>query len=117
MIVSQLEKSKLIYRVEFQQRGSPHIHMLVWIENAPTLERNPEEGLVDFVDQYLTCSADNKETAILVNLQTHKHLRTCRKKGQPVCRFGFSLPPLPRTMLLYPLTEDVETYKKKYKEL
>ena len=23
------------YRVEFQQRGSPHIHMLVWIENAP----------------------------------------------------------------------------------
>ena len=26
------------YRVEFQQRGSPHIHMLVWIENAPTLE-------------------------------------------------------------------------------
>ena len=28
------------YRVEFQQRGSPHIHMLVWIENAPTLEKN-----------------------------------------------------------------------------
>ena len=24
------------YREEFQQRGSPHIHMLVWIENAPT---------------------------------------------------------------------------------
>ena len=24
------------YRVEFQQRGSPHIHMLFWIENAPT---------------------------------------------------------------------------------
>ena len=24
------------YRVEFQQRGSPHIHMLVWVENAPT---------------------------------------------------------------------------------
>ena len=25
------------YRVEFQQHGSPHIHMSVWIENAPTL--------------------------------------------------------------------------------
>ena len=23
------------YRVEFQQRGSPHIHMLIWIESAP----------------------------------------------------------------------------------
>ena len=30
------------YRVEFQQRGSPHIHMLVWVENAPTLETNSE---------------------------------------------------------------------------
>ena len=96
------------YRVEFQQRGSPHIHMLVWIENAPTLERNSEEEIVQFVDQYLTCSADNKETTNLVNLQTHKHSRTCRKKGKPVCRFGFPLPPLPRTMLLYPLAEDVE---------
>lgn len=23
------------YRVEFQQRGSPHVHMLVWIKDAP----------------------------------------------------------------------------------
>ena len=34
------------YRVEFQQRGSPHIHMLVWIENAPTLEKNSEKEIV-----------------------------------------------------------------------
>ena len=27
--------------------------------------------------------------------------------------FGFSLPPIPRTMLLYPLEEEVEKYKKK----
>ena len=69
------------YRAEFQQRGSPHIHMLVWTENTPTLEKKSEEEIVHFVDQYLTCSADNKETANLVNLQTHKHSRTCRKKG------------------------------------
>ena len=91
--------------------------MLVWIENTPTLEKNSEEEIVQFVDQYLTCSADNKETANLVYLQTHKHSRTCRKKGKQVCRFGFPLPPLPRTMLLNPLAEDVEKYKKKYKEL
>ena len=39
------------YRVEFQQRGSPHTHMLVWIENALTLEKNPEEEIVQFVDK------------------------------------------------------------------
>ena len=105
------------YRVEFQQRGSPHIHMLVWIENGPTLEKNSEEEIVQFVDQYLTCNADNEETASLVNLQTHKHSRTCRKKGKPICRFGFPLPPLPRTLLLYPLDDEVEKYTKKYTEL
>ncbi len=26
------------YRVEFQARGSPHIHMLVWVENAPAFD-------------------------------------------------------------------------------
>ena len=105
------------YRVEFQQRGSPHIHMLVWIENAPTLETNSEREIVQFVDKYLTCNTDNEKTANLVGLQSHKHSRTCRKKGKPICRFGFPLPPLPRTMLLYPLEEDVEKYKKKNTDL
>ena len=105
------------YRVEFQQRGSPHIHMLVWIENAPTLERSTKEEIEQFVDSYLTCNADNEETVSLVKLQTHKHSRTCRKKGKPICRFGFPLPPFPRTVLLYPLEEEVEKYKIKYSQL
>ena len=103
------------YRVEFQQRGSPHIHMLVWIENAPTLEKNSELEIVQFVDKHLTCSSNDKESAHLVELQTHKHSRTCRKKGKAVCRFGFPLPPLPETMLLYPLEENVEELKKSTK--
>ena len=102
------------YRVEFQQRGSPHIHMLVWIENAPNLERSSREEIEQFVDNYLTCSTDNEETVNLVKLQTHKHSRTCRKKGQPICRFGFPIPPFPKTMLLYPLEEEVEKYRTKY---
>ena len=105
------------YRVEFQQRGSPHIHMLVWIDNALSLEKNSEEEIVQFVDKYLTCSLNDEETAHLVELQTHKHSRTCRKKGKAICRFGFPLPPLPQTRLLYPLEEDVDQFKKKYSEL
>ena len=105
------------YRVEFQQRGSPHIHMLVWIDNALSLEKNSEEEIVQFVDKYLTCSLNDEQTAHLVELQTHKHSRTCRKKGKAICRFGFPLPPLPQTRLLYPLEEDVDQFKKKYSEL
>ena len=91
--------------------------MLVWIENAPTLETNSEEEIVQFGDQYLTCNTDNENTANLVGLQSHKHSRICRKKGKPICKFGFPLPPLPRTMLLYPLEEEVDKYKNMNTEL
>ena len=91
--------------------------MLVWIDNAPSLEKNSEEEIVQFVDKYLTCSVNVEETAHLVELQTHKHSKTCRKKGKALCRFGFPLPPLPQTRLLYPLEEEVDQFKKKYSEL
>ena len=91
--------------------------MLVWIDNAPSLEKNSEEEIVQFVDRYLTCSVNDEETAHLVELQTHKHSKTCRKKGKAICRFGFPLPPLPQTRLLYPLEEEVDQFKKKYSEL
>ena len=88
--------------------------MLVWIENVPTLQTNSEGEIVQFVDRYLTCNTDNEKTSNLVGLQSHKHSRTCRKKGKPICRFGF---PLPRTLLLYPLEEDGHKYKKKIPKL
>ena len=56
--------------------------MLVWIENAPTLETHSEEEIFQFVDQYLTPNIDNEKTANLVGLQSHKHSKTCRKKGK-----------------------------------
>ena len=73
-----------------------------------------EEEIIQFVDNYLTCSADDEKLRELVDLQSHKH---CRKKGKAMCRFGFPLPPLPRTMLLYQLEEDIDKYKKKHSEL
>ncbi|VDI23871.1 Hypothetical predicted protein [Mytilus galloprovincialis] len=43
-------------RVEFQQRGSPHIHILIWIENAPVYESDSNEDVVAFIDKYVSCS-------------------------------------------------------------
>lgn len=84
------------YRVEFQQRGSPHIHMLVWIEGAPKFGKNSNEEIADFVHQHSTCER-NKDIPKLINYQTHRHARTCRKKGQNMCRFNFPLPPMSST--------------------
>ena len=43
---------------------------------------------------------------IVINLQTHRHSRTCRKGGKPVCRFGYPVPPMPTTTILVPLSDD-----------
>ena len=80
-------------------------------------KKNTEEEIIQFVDNYLTCSTDDEEIGELVDLQSHKHSKSCRKTGKAICRFGFPLPPLPRTLLLHPLDEDVETYKKQHSEL
>lgn len=44
------------YRVEFQQRGCPHIHMLLRVENAPKLGSSSHSQVADFIDKYLSCS-------------------------------------------------------------
>ncbi len=63
------------------------------------------EDIAKFVDINVSCKADPKDLTDLVNLQRHKHSKTCKKRGHAVCRFNFPLPPMPRTMILEPLSE------------
>ena len=46
------------YRVEFQQRGSLYIHMLVWINDSQTYSENDDEDVFDYIDRVSSCSAD-----------------------------------------------------------
>jgi hypothetical protein len=42
------------WRVEFQQRGSPHVHMLLWVEGAPNLDTLEGRAAAPaFIDQYV----------------------------------------------------------------
>ena len=74
------------WRVEFQLRGSPHVHSLWWVKNAPDLQT--VEGLhavPDFIDQHITTiipskSEDNELRALVMRLQRHKHTHTHAKK-------------------------------------
>uniref|UniRef100_UPI00358EA4AB uncharacterized protein n=1 Tax=Myxine glutinosa TaxID=7769 RepID=UPI00358EA4AB len=94
------------YRVEFQQRGSPHIHCLLWVEDAPKLDEASDEDVVSFIDQYVTCEvpSSHEELHDIVNsVQKHsvKHTKSCRKKGTK-CRFNFPRPPSTRTFISRP---------------
>ena len=95
------------YRTEFQQRGWPHIHMVVWVENAPRFGEAPDEHVIEFIDKYMSCElppeSDEQLHEIVTNVQTHSknHTKSCRKTGQ-TCRFHFPRPPSNRTFICQP---------------
>ncbi|XP_062576240.1 uncharacterized protein LOC134238134 [Saccostrea cucullata] len=105
-------------RVEFQQRGSPHMHCLYWVENAPKLDEHGEKAVCDFIDKYVTCEVpseeddpDLRDTVLSVQQHSKKHSKSCRKKGTE-CRFNFPRPPSQCTFISSPVdehdTENVE---------
>ena len=98
------------YRVDFQQRGSPHIHMLIWLENAPMFGEDSDCDVVSFIDTIITCEkpTENPDLLALVNRQVHRHSHTCRKKSKSVCRFNYPQPPMRSTKILYPLDIDMD---------
>lgn len=83
-------------RCEFQQRGSPHYHCLIYVENKPqicALDLVSSEGMTselsssiaDYVDAYTTCHLATDEEcpdlAALIPLQTHRCMsRYCKKR-------------------------------------
>jgi hypothetical protein len=84
------------YRIEFQMRGSPHVHMFLWVEGAPKLDT--VDGMRDapgFIDKYVsTCMPQDKNSdlfSLVKTCQIHKHTVTCNKRNMR-CRFSFPRP-------------------------
>ena len=86
-------------RIEFQARGSPHAHTIIWIENAPKFGIDPIEDVTEFIDKYQTCANPSDDTDLyeLVKLQSHVHSSSCMRKGS--CRFGIPKLPSPMTLI------------------
>lgn len=64
------------YRIEFQNRGSPHLHMVIWNENLPDF--NTDEG-VKLLESLISCrKPDSSEDSELHKLVTEcqEHIDT-----------------------------------------
>lgn len=101
-------------RVEFQQRGSPHMHCLYWVENAPKLNIDGEESVCKFVDKFVSCAVPDKsddpelrDIVLAVQQHSRKHSQSCRKKGTD-CRFNFPRPPSVCTFINSPHETEAE---------
>lgn len=107
------------YKIEFQHRGSPHVHMLIWVKDAPKYDGNPNNtDIPAFIDKYISCAlGDHGINTKYINIQKHAHSRTCRKRGKNVCRFGFPLPPMRKTMILKCDQDSSENDNRNYEKI
>ena len=99
-------------RIEFQMRGSPHLHALIWTSDCPKLSDNTKQAYIDYVDQhvqaYLPDQTKDPELYDLVKkYQTHSHSKSCRKYKNIACRFNFGQFFTDKTIVAEPLPEDV----------
>ncbi|XP_015779208.1 PREDICTED: uncharacterized protein LOC107357078 [Acropora digitifera] len=55
---------KIIYyalRIEFQRRGSPHLHALIWTSDCPKLTHDNIQAYTEFVDNHVQAYLPNEE--------------------------------------------------------
>ena len=96
------------YRMEFQKRGSPHIHGFLWIDNSPRIDKASNEEICSYIDQHISCSsALSEQEKQYVMSQKHSHSKSCKRmnKNKATCRFGAPWPPMPKTIILEPLQD------------
>ena len=110
------------YRAEYQQRSSPHIRKLIWLENAPRFGSDSDEKVIGFVKKVINCQKPTDNSELLLNLSTdqyiYRHSRTCRKQSKTECRFNYPQPPMRATTILYPVDveEEDQTQLKQLKD-
>ena len=49
-------------RIEFQMRGSPHLHALIWTSDCPDLTNDTKDAYIDYIDQHVQAYLPDKET-------------------------------------------------------
>ena len=86
-------------RIEFQSRGSPHAHTILWIKDAPKLGVDSDQEVCNFIERYVHCNIPQEEgvAQLVSKVQKHRHSATCRRNGQ--CRFHYPRPPSPVTLV------------------
>ena len=85
---------------EYQSRGAPHYHILLWIEGAPVAGADEEEVL-RWIQERITCRTPEDESnpelhQLVTRYQYHKCSKYCQRRKRVKggtfitrCRFGF----------------------------
>ena len=109
------------YRVEFQARGSPHVHCLFYTD-GPKFGKCTDSEFIQFIDKYNTCRLPDQETEpelynIVTQVQVHSksHSKSCKPVKNKPCRYSFPKQPADKTFIvnpnMVPMDEDFDLKK------
>ena len=97
------------WRIEFQLRGSPHIHSMWSIKDALNLDTATGRQVApQYIDHYISVGSpkegDEELRELVLRLQQHHHTSTCRKttrrrRNVAECCFDFPQPLCEETRL------------------
>ena len=79
-----------VIRIEFQARGSPHAHTLLWIKDAPKLGYSKDSKIHAFINKYISCELPPETSELykpVTKLQRHSCSSKCQRNKR--CRFHF----------------------------
>ena len=92
------------WKKEYQARGAPHYHVLLWIKDAPVIGRDDTDAVLSWMQERITCNIPNKQSdselhSLVTRYQLHKCSRYCKRRQKcsntyiTRCRIGFPRQP------------------------
>ena len=99
-----------VIQIKFQMRGLPHAHCLLWVKDAPKIDKDPDDVVCAFIDKYITAgiptvtSQNEHQINLMNNLQKHTHSEYCHKNKS--CCFGLPKLPATKTLISQPPLDD-----------
>ena len=99
-----------VIKNEYQMRGSHHAHCLLWVKDAPKIDKDPDDVVCAFIDKYITAviptiaPENENHIKLMENLQKHTHSDNCHRNKS--CHFGFPKPPATKTLISRPPNDD-----------
>ena len=113
------------WKKEYQNRGAPHYHVLLWIRDAPVIDRDDPEKVLDWIQDRITCHIPDEQGSpelhrLVTRYQLHKCSKYCRRWkrcGKTAfitrCKFGFPRP-VCETAQLNPVQESLKSRNRIY---
>ena len=118
------EVEHFYWKKEYQARGAPHYHVLLWIRDAPVIGRDNSAAVLKWVQERVTCHIPDKKTSpelheLVTRYQMHKCSTYCKRRRKlgstfiTYCKFGFPRP-VCKSGIVHPVEDSLKSRKKIY---